>query len=117
MRATHTANAVTSAVTGGIREPGTAVPLGALAATIAGSRLALNRPTDVLVEVALGATVGVSIALAHKAHDSGGRHSGPVAVSTLLKNKEGVGRPLPACADHPASTRTPRSVTREAAGS
>ena len=75
MPSTHTTNAVAYAVAAGIRDPRTAVPLGALAATIGWSRLALNRhyPTDVVVGVALGGVVGVSVALAHRAYDTRSR--------------------------------------------
>jgi len=75
MPSTHTTNAVAYAVAAGIRNPRTAIPLGALAATIAWSRLALNRhyPTDVIVGVALGSAVGLSVALAHRAYDARSR--------------------------------------------
>jgi membrane-associated phospholipid phosphatase len=72
MPSTHTANAVAYAVAASIRAPDMAVPAGAIAATIAWSRLALNRhyPTDVLVGVALGSIVGASVAFVHRTYDT-----------------------------------------------
>jgi undecaprenyl-diphosphatase len=68
---THTGNAVAYAVAAGIGSPNIAAPVGALAAGIAWSRLALNRhfPTDVVAGLALGAAVGAGVATAHRFYD------------------------------------------------
>jgi undecaprenyl-diphosphatase len=75
MPSTHTTNAVAYTVAAGIRAPQVAIPCAAIAATIAWSRLALNRhfPTDVLAGVSLGTAVGVSVAVAHRAYDQSAR--------------------------------------------
>jgi len=106
MPSTHTANAVAYAFAAGIRAPDCALPLGTLAATIAWSRLALNRhfPSDVLVGALLGSAVGVSAASAHRACDARRMQAKPSVAGAVSR------LPLPA----PDEMRARRTVNQHA---
>jgi membrane-associated phospholipid phosphatase len=63
MPSSHTASAVAYTVAAGARLPVAALPLGAIAAVVAWSRLATQRhfPTDIFVGALIGTTVGGAI--------------------------------------------------------